>query len=93
MAFNIPKQQDAGADNVRDVNKPDAYINISLPRADGTNGKVDSRGLRLFFSRPGEEDLANFLQTEEGIKWFRANAVITCNIVTGVEKAGFAIGQ
>jgi hypothetical protein len=65
-----------------------AYINISLPRTDGKDGKID-RGLRLYADDAASVELAQFLQSPEGIEWFKANAVVTCNILG--EKAGFAI--
>jgi len=77
--------------NFNDRPAPDAYINLSLPRTDGQPGKV-GQGIKLYFDKSGEQELANLLQTEEGIKQFREALIIQCNIVTGVEKPGFAIG-
>lgn len=72
-----------------DYKKADAFINLSLPRADGSTGKVD-RGLRLYFDSADQKGLAELLQTPEGIERFRSALVITCNYAN-VEKAGFAV--
>lgn len=78
----------------RQTPTPDAYINLSLPRTDGKDGKLD-RGIRLFFSDndPAQKQLAEYLQTEEGIEWFRRNLHISCNIVGTGPKAGFAFDK
>jgi len=71
--------------------KVSAYINIALPRTDGKEGKID-RGLRLYFENDtAAKELAEYMQTPEGVEWFKASMVVTCNIVEGSVKAGFAI--
>lgn len=70
---------------------PDAYINIALPRTDGKDGKID-RGLRLYFDDESQKGLAEALQTPEGLAAFKEKLIVTCNIVTGQEKAAFDLG-
>jgi hypothetical protein len=67
-----------------------AYINIALPRTDGTDGKID-RGLRLYLDDEAQVNLANALQTPEGLAAFKEKLIVSCNIVT-TEKAGFDLG-
>lgn len=70
--------------------QPNAYINFYLTRADGTETKIDT-GLRLVFSDkdPGQKQLAEILQTEEGKRWFLQNVDVRCVIVSDKPKAAF----
>lgn len=78
----------------RNAKPVSAYINVSLPRSDGSVMKID-RGLRLYFDDkdPGQQQLAEFLQTPEGVEWFRTNMVVSCNVVTDEPKTGFDFGK
>lgn len=89
----IPQQAVTPAYGRREAKPVGAYINLSLPRTDGKDGKID-RGLRLYFDDNSQKELAQYLQTPEGIEWFKRNLTIQCNIVDGsAPKAGFAFNK
>ena len=89
MAFDIPNSGNVQTGNFRRDRKVDAYINLSLPRTNGQQGKID-RGLRLYFDDPAQKQLFELLQTEEGVERFKSALIVTCNANT-VEKESFAL--
>lgn len=76
----------------KEFKKVDAYLNIGLARADGKDGQIGGTGIRLFFNDedPSVQQLAELLQTDEGVEWFRQNMTIRCNITAG-PKSGFVL--
>jgi hypothetical protein len=71
--------------------EPDAYVNLAIQLKDGSTSKLD-RGLRLYFDGKNgarHSQLAEMLQTEDGIAKFVSKLVVTCNYAGGDNKAEY----
>ena len=68
----------------------DAFINIQLPRADGTMGKLGSIGLKL--SKPSEKSLIEYLREDpERVVELLKHAHFDFRMADGTTSAGFAL--
>lgn len=89
--FILPGQTGNVAPIGKQRKQADAFINLALPRAEGGNSKIGD-GIRLYFDDAGQKQLAELMQTEEGIKRFRDAVIITCNYnVPAEKKSGFVL--
>ena len=88
--FPQPVQNQGNTNNDRWKN--DAFINISLPRGDGTMGKVGSIGLKL--SRPSDRQIIEYLREDpERVVALLQNAHFDFRMANGSTSAGFVLPQ
>lgn len=90
MSFSFPQPNQAAPNQANTNWRNDAFINISLPRADGTMGKVGSLGLKL--SKASERQLIEYLREDpERIVELFKHAVFDFRMVDGSTSAGFVL--
>ena len=84
MAFNkanVQEMNNASGANIPEAKRAKAYINLYLPKPDGTRAKVGSKGIMLTGASAYEAKLLERLAMEDGETAFAENVIIEIHFI------------